>query len=281
MIYLARPRYENRIWGSLGTGNGGVPVGEIWWIYHDAESSTPLKGAEGRQSTVHDLVCRGRLPGVEKYPVLLKTLHTADRLSVQVHPGATGGSLYKEETWIVLDAVEDAWMMGGVLVPDRESFARAVESGNAETMIRRIHLARGDMYHIPPGTVHALGPGLTVLEVQSNCNVTYRLYDWGRTDSSGKTRELHVEEGTGAVDWSCPSSPVFLATDEDLKDLSASYSIRRVSGERPLALPGGAIFYLSEGGASVEYEIEAPACLLADLDGGEFDLKGGGFIIEP
>lgn len=281
MIYLARPSYENRIWGSLSSGHGSGPVGEIWWIYHDGNGSTPLKGAEGRRCTIDQLVSRGRLPGGEAYPVLLKTLHTADRLSVQVHPGATGGDLFKEETWIVLEAVEGAWMMGGILDPDRESFIQAVESGKAETLMRKIPLASGDAYHIPPGTVHALGPGLTVLEVQSNCNVTYRLYDWGRTDGSGRTRELHVEEGTAAVDWTDPAVPVPLASEEDFRALSASYSIRRVSGDRPLTLPGGAIFFLCEGGASLEYKIEAPACLLADLDGGEFDLKGGGFVIEP
>jgi len=281
VLYLARPRYENRIWGSLPSGEGTLPVGEIWWVYQDDSGSTSLKGPDGRCSTVADLVSRGRLPGDTRYPVLLKTLHTADRLSVQVHPGAFGGPLFKEETWIVLDAEDGAWMMGGLIASDRESFVRAVDDGTAGDLLMKIPLWTGEAYHIPPGTVHALGPGLTVLEVQSNCNVTYRLYDWGRLDNTGASRELHIEEGTDAVDWSSPAGPIPLCSEEDFRQLAASYSILQVQGDRPLALPGGSVFFLSSGEASVEGDVEAPACLLADSDGGEFDLRGRGYVIEP
>ncbi|MBN2587503.1 MAG: hypothetical protein JXR55_09440, partial [Candidatus Fermentibacteraceae bacterium] len=108
-----------------------------------------------------------------------------------------------------------------------------------------------------------------------------RLYDWGRVYGSGVSRELHIRKGTEAVDWSRPGCPVPLGDGGSFDDLKAAYSIVHVQGEKPLALQGGAVFFLSSGEASFEGEVEAPACLIADRDGGEFTLRGRGYIIEP
>ncbi|OPL19000.1 MAG: hypothetical protein AVO35_03480 [Candidatus Aegiribacteria sp. MLS_C] len=283
MLYGIRPVMKPRIWGSLHPAGFPGPVGEIWWVFHDREGSTELLSADGGSTTVAELVERGVLPGSPEYPVLLKTLHTADRLSVQVHPGGVGGHLFKEETWIVLAAEEGAWMMGGILPVEREVFLAAVEEGRAEALMRIEELRTGDAWHIPPGTVHALGPGLTVLEVQSNCDVTYRLYDWGRTDVSGGPRELHLEEAADSVDWSRPVLPVRLGRDRQLDGglLDASYSIVPVEGNASVLLTGGGILFMAEGGLILGEAMEAPACVMADSGGGELRIHGRGYLIEP
>lgn len=284
MLFLTEPLYVPRVWGSIPREDGDLPAGEIWWVYHMGDDSAALTDPAGSErTTVARLVFSGRLPGGGSYPVLLKTLHTARRLSVQVHPGATGGELRKEETWIVLDAEPGAWMMGGVTETDRESFLRAVKEGRAEEHLSRVTLAAGDAYHISPGTVHALGPGLTVLEVQSNCDVTYRLYDWDRRDRGGGRRKLHLKRGMNAVDWDSPANPVPLGRNWVFQsgNLKADYSIRYVSLNDMLRLPGGCIFFLCSGRVRPGPEIPAPACLLADSGGGSFPLEGSGYLIEP
>lgn len=284
MLFLTEPLYVPRVWGSIPRGDGDIPAGEIWWVYHMGDDSAMLKDSAGSEiTTVAHLVFSGRLPGGNSYPVLLKTLHTADRLSVQVHPGATGGELRKEETWIVLTAEPGAWMMGGLKGTDRDSFLRAVEGGNAEEYLRRVPLDAGDAFHIPPGTVHALGPGLTVLEVQSNCDITYRLYDWDRRDQGGGRRELHLKKGMNAVDWDSPGNPVPLSRDGIFQGdkLKADYSMSHVNLNDKLSLPGGSIFFLCSGRARPGSELQAPACLLADSGGGSFFLEGSGYLIEP
>lgn len=283
MLYAVRPCVKRRIWGSLKPAGSEGPVGETWWVFHDGGGSTELVSADGAASTVAELVERGGLPGSPFYPLLLKTLHTADRLSVQVHPGARGGGLFKEETWIVLAAEEGAWMMGGILPVERDAFLEAVRAGRAEALMRIEDLRAGDAWHIPPGTVHALGPGLTVLEVQSNCDVTYRLYDWGRTDGSGVPRELHLEEAADSIDWARPALPVRLGRDRELDPalLDASYSILPVEGKVSVLLTRGGMFFLAEGGLTLGEATGAPACVMADSGGGELRIRGRGYLIEP
>lgn len=284
MLFLTEPLYVPRIWGSIPGEDRELPVGEIWWVYHRGDDSAVLRDPAGSErTTVAQLVSSARLPGGGSFPVLLKTLHTADRLSVQVHPGAAGGEFRKEETWIVLAAEPGAWMMGGVAETDRDAFLGAVKKGGAEEYLQRVPLEQGDAYHIPPGTVHSLGPGLTVLEVQSNCDVTYRLYDWDRRDRRGRRRELHLKKGMNAVDWDSPGNPVSLSRDGVFleEELKADYSIRQFDRNDMLQLPGGCIFFLCSGIVRPGPEIPAPACLLADSGGGTFRLEGSGYLIEP
>ncbi|MEN8208139.1 MAG: class I mannose-6-phosphate isomerase [Candidatus Fermentibacteria bacterium] len=285
MLYISEPRYVPRVWGSLAVPGLEDPVGEIWWLCHEEFTSSLLRKAEGGEPTsVDDLVASDKLPGESVYPVLLKTLHTADKLSVQVHPGIGDSTLRKEETWLVLAAESGAWMMGGLKDNDRELFLDLLRTGRVEEVLRRIDLTAGDIYHIPPGTVHSLGPGLQILEVQSNCNVTYRLYDWGRTGIDGRPRELHIEKSMEAVDWSRGGSPVPIGMDGkiDRLKLKAGYRISDFEGKSNMDIPGGALFFVSSGSVAIQgHTVNSPACIIADMDGGQLQLSGAGYLIEP
>ena len=283
MLYLALPRYVERVWGSLKRSELTSPAGEVWWVYHDDSGSTELRDPfEGSSTSVADLVESKNLQGHPVYPLLVKTLHTADRLSVQVHPGLSGGGLFKEETWIVLSAEPGSWMMGGLKVRTSEEFSQRLNTGEVEEVVRRIELSGGDVYHIPPGTVHSLGPGLEILEVQSNCDVTYRLYDWGRTGMNGKLRELHLEEGLEAVDWKSGGSPVKVGAGGSLDEnvLKADYSIEVLSREGEVLIPPGGLFFLESGVLELNGTRGGPCCLLADGGGGSFTLSGRGYLIK-
>ncbi len=285
MLYISKPGYIPRIWGSRMDEGHKTRIGEIWWLFHKEDTSSELQNtSDGNSTTVDELVSAGELPGENVYPVLLKTLHTAAKLSVQVHPGIEGGSLRKEETWIVLAAKEDAWMMGGLKVTGRNLFLDLLRQNRAEEALQRIDLKKGDIYHLPPGTVHALGPGLDILEVQSNCDITYRLYDWGRTGTDGKPRELHIEKGMEAVNWSSGGKPVAVGSKGrvDRLKLNAEYRITDIRGTTEMKVPGGALFFVSSGSADVrDSHLDSPACLIADTNGGKLELDGSGYLIEP
>jgi mannose-6-phosphate isomerase len=132
-------------------------------------------------------------PPPELSQVLVKYLFTSEKLSVQVHPSdaeAPEGSRGKEECWLVLDAEPDAKLAIGFKEPmDSEAMRSAALDGSIEDALEWHPVEAGDFFYLPAGTVHAIGPGLTLVEVQQNSDITYRLFDYGRP------RELHLEDG--------------------------------------------------------------------------------------
>jgi mannose-6-phosphate isomerase len=134
-------------------------------------------------------------PAGQHPPLLVKYIFTSERLSIQVHPtdeqgqerGLPGG---KSECWLILDAEPDARLGMGTRAPlDAETLRAASLDGRIETLMDWKPVKAGDFFYIPAGTVHAIGAGVTLVEVQQNVDVTYRLYDYGRP------RELHLDDG--------------------------------------------------------------------------------------
>lgn len=132
-------------------------------------------------------------PPPELPQVLVKYLFTSEKLSVQVHPDdaqAPAGESGKEECWLVLDAEPGAVLgIGFKERMDREAMRAAALDGSIEGALEWHPVEAGDFFYLPAGTVHAIGPGLTLVEVQQNSDITYRLFDYGRP------RELHLDEG--------------------------------------------------------------------------------------
>lgn len=131
--------------------------------------------------------------------LLVKYLFTSDKLSIQVHPSdelarQLGLPSGKEECWIVIDADPGAVLGIGTKVPLSLGELRAAAiDGSIERLIEWKPVSRGDLFYIPPGTVHAIGAGVTIIEVQQNADITYRLYDYGRP------RDLHLGDGIKAA----------------------------------------------------------------------------------
>ena len=147
---------------------GDEPVGEIWFE-----------------------------PPPELPQVLVKYLFTSEKLSVQVHPSdaqAPQGSRGKEECWLVLNAEPGASLAIGFREPvNADAMRTAALDGSIEDLLEWHPVKAGDFFYLPAGTVHAIGPGLTLVEVQQNSDITYRLYDYGRP------RELHLDEGVAVA----------------------------------------------------------------------------------
>lgn len=181
-------------------------------------------------------------PPGESLPLMVKYLFTSERLSIQVHPDdaqaqARGFACGKEECWVVLDATPDATLGLGLTrsVSSGELRAAALD-GSIEALMDWKPVKAGDIVYLPAGTVHAIGAGITLIEVQQNIDLTYRLYDYGRP------RALHLDDGM-AVSRPEPFSGfaqiVPLAPGRDVLTSGRKFVIERWSwaGKRSIALP--------------------------------------------
>ncbi len=212
------PVFRERVWGreSLAPFFPSAPeparIGEAWFTGDENPTSIglPLHDLLTTHPEILGSSCDALRPGT--CPILVKLLFTSDRLSVQVHPDdeyATThhhGSSGKTEAWCVLDAQPGAKLALGFCKPlTRDELKQAVESAAVEQLLDWRDAKPGDVFFVPAGTVHAIGAGLTLCEVQQNSDITYRLYDYGRA------RELHLEDGLNVARLQphrCTVSPV-------------------------------------------------------------------------
>ena len=143
-----------------------------------------------------------------EFPLLIKYLDCNDKLSVQVHPDDAlaeerHNSFGKTEAWYIADCKPGAAIYLGFkdLNITREEYISAVSESRLEELLNKVEVKPGDTFFIPAGTVHALGAGLEVVEVQQTSDITYRIYDWDRVDAEGKSRELHTALAVDAIDF--------------------------------------------------------------------------------
>jgi mannose-6-phosphate isomerase len=204
------PQYRERVWGGQRLHRADPPIGEEWVAYG------PTRVASGPQSgrTLDELVSRAGsdLLGTAvaarygaRFPILVKLLDCADWLSVQVHPNDAQaremvgpGEFGKTEAWFFVETSPDARILAGVKpgVGPAE-VAEAIRNGTVLEVIGEVPVRAGEAILIPAGTLHALGPGLLVYEIQQASDTTYRVYDWDRPQSAG--RRLHIEESVAVT----------------------------------------------------------------------------------
>ena len=217
---IFQPIYRPKIWGGrnlerlLGRSlPPGEKIGESWECAdlandHSVVARGPAKGQTLRQLVGEwgpALLGRARLVD-GRFPLLIKFLDACEDLSVQVHPppdapAELGAASTKHEAWFVLDAADGAAIYRGLAPGVTVETLASILAGHPETVpqyLRRIPVRRGDTYYLPAGTVHALGAGVVVAEVQTPSDITYRLYDWGRV-RPGADAGLHIEQGLACI----------------------------------------------------------------------------------
>lgn len=144
--------------------------------------------------------------GKKELPVLVKFIDAKKDLSVQVHPDDDyarehEGQNGKSEMWYVMDADKDASLIYGFAHPvSAEMLRTAIKTGTLDKHLQKVKVSKGDVYYVPAGTVHGIGAGTLVAEIQESSNVTYRVYDYDRIDKNGKKRELHFDKAVRVMD---------------------------------------------------------------------------------
>ncbi len=212
-------RLETVLGKPLGAGND---YAESWEISdHGADQSVvdqgPLAGtALGELVRHRGPELFGRHHPQPTFPLLVKFLDAAQALSVQVHPNDEQAArlippdLGKTEAWYILSADPGSLIYAGLRPGvDRRQLADAMRQGTCGSLLHQFEPKAGDCLLVPAGTVHALGAGLLVAEVQQSSDTTFRLFDWNRVGPDGKPRPLHVDQGLAVVDFQCgPVDPV-------------------------------------------------------------------------
>lgn len=213
---LKRIRWGGRKLGTmLGKAIGQESdYAESWEIADHADGMSVVADGPLAGSTLTQLVAKypegllGRLAGISQFPLLIKFLDANDWLSLQVHPNDVLARNYnarengKTEAWVILHAEPDSQICAGLRDGvTSEQLKSAVLAGNPEDLLNMVSVKPGDCVFVPAGTVHALGPGIVLAEVQQQSNLTFRLHDWGRLDTNGKQRSLHLEESLDCTDF--------------------------------------------------------------------------------
>jgi mannose-6-phosphate isomerase len=209
MIRELVPVYKDYLWGGTKLKHqyraecDYAIVAEAWVCANHRDGVSTIKGTEDFLSGLSN-------NGLGRHidlPVLVKFLDAKQDLSVQVHPDdvmamALENDLGKNEVWYILDHEPGAAIYFGLnQSTTAQEFKSAVEQGVCLDLLQRVEVKVGDVFYVQAGTIHALGAGITALEVQQSSNATYRLYDFQRRDSNGNLRPLHLDKGIQAIDF--------------------------------------------------------------------------------
>lgn len=217
-----KPIYKDYIWGGCNLKKFGKSfpdgnIAESWEISCHPKGVSVVCNGEYANISLMDLIANyhqevlGRAFSKEylkRFPLLVKLIDANDKLSVQVHPGNDYAQLYengelgKSEMWYILEAKPGATLIYDLL-PDinREIFEEAIHKGKVESCLKRLPVFPGDIIYIPSGTIHSIGAGITIVEIQQNSDITYRVYDYDRIDNNGTKRPLHIEKALDVIDF--------------------------------------------------------------------------------
>ncbi|RDW20724.1 mannose-6-phosphate isomerase, class I [Oceanobacillus chungangensis] len=209
-IFL-QPVFQERIWGGQKLKkeyNYDIPfekTGEAWVISAHPHGPSVIMNGPLKGKTLADVwqnygeLFNKEAGNKEEYPLLIKIIDAVDDLSVQVHPDDEFARKMeaipfgKTECWYILSAEPDAEIILGHHANSRAELEQLIDNGEWGTLLNRVKVSAGDFFYVPSGTIHAIGKGIVILETQQNSDITYRVYDYDRTDANGVNRELHLE----------------------------------------------------------------------------------------
>lgn len=213
---------KSTIWGGEKIASlKGIPstsdrIGESWEVADVKNDKSTVRNGALSGQTLSQLLTEYKETLVGKsvyerfadnFPLLIKYIDAHDNLSIQVHPDdetakARHNSLGKTEMWYVVDAEPGAELiMGFEGERTREEYLAKVADGTLDSILHKVPVEKGDAFFIPSGTVHAIGKGIVIAEIQESSDITYRIFDYNRKDKDGNCRQLHTELALGVVDF--------------------------------------------------------------------------------
>ena len=224
--FLLKPAGKDYLWGGnrlnddFTKGIALSPLAETWECStHPDGPSTAASGEFEGQSLSDVLMAHPEFLGTHpktkgELPILIKFIDAKKDLSVQVHPTDAyaaeheNGQLGKTEMWYVLDAAKDTSLIYGLKTDvEKERLRAAIEKGTVEKYLQKVPAQKNDLFYIEAGTIHAIGAGALIAEIQESSNLTYRIYDYDRVDRNGKKRELHIEKALEAASLAASREP--------------------------------------------------------------------------
>ncbi|TGL38965.1 type I phosphomannose isomerase catalytic subunit [Leptospira perdikensis] len=219
-VLFLTPLYKEKIWGgrkfetTLGRKIPEGAIGESWEVSVYGTDISPIQNPEFQNLLLTELIRKAPKevlgePFLESgLPLLVKVIDAKEKLSVQVHPDDEYALKYdpksngKKECWYVLYAEPGAELVVGFETDTtREEYSALVKQNLGETVLKKWKVKAGDVFLLNPGTIHAIGGGVLLLEVQQSSDSTYRVYDYGRLGDDGNPRELHLEKALAVLNF--------------------------------------------------------------------------------
>lgn len=225
--FLLKPAAKDYIWGGSRLNDDFdkeidiAPLAETWECSTHPDGPSIVASGEFKDLSLatvlktHPNFLGTHCDTEGELPILIKFIDAKENLSVQVHPDDEyakvyeNGQLGKTEMWYVLDASSDAKLVYGLNHDtEPENIRKGLVEGTIEKYLQKVPIKKDDVFYIEAGTIHAIGAGALIAEIQQNSNLTYRLYDYERIDKNGKKRELHVEKALAVANLKSSAEPV-------------------------------------------------------------------------
>ena len=226
-ILFLTPALKETIWGGnrirtdFGMETDLKNIAEAWVLSCHEDGESIVSGGKYDGKTLSDVLEKEigmealgtncKCESIEDFPILIKLIDADDKLSVQVHPDDEYAAAHekdvrgKTEAWYIIDCDDDAELIYGFKEDiSKEEFRASIENGTLLDKVNRAKVKPGDVAFISSGTLHAIGKGILLAEVQQSCNTTYRVFDYNRTGLDGKPRELHVEKAVDVTNCAVP-----------------------------------------------------------------------------
>ena len=287
------PAFKDYLWGGdklrthYGKQTDISPLAESWELSTHKDGQSIVASGQYKGLSLSEYIEKigkdalgKRAERFDYFPLLIKLIDAKKSLSVQVHPSdeyamRVEGEYGKSEMWYIVDCDEDAFIYYGFSRDvSREEYESAIKDGTLTSILNAVPVKRGDAFYIEAGTVHAIGAGILICEIQQNSNTTYRVFDFNRRDKNGNLRELHIDKAL------------------EVSNLKKSPAIKEISDENEVTLALCEYFEVKrlkvdrESEISVDGEsflsiisIDGDAKLI--FEGGELDISLGESVFVP
>lgn len=232
--FLLKPAGKDYLWGGSRLNDDFSknipmePLAETWECSTHPDGPSTVGSGEFKGQSLTDIlhkhpeflgthprnILSARGLRADELPILIKFIDAKQDLSIQVHPDDVyandneNGQLGKTEMWYVLDATKDAHLIYGLIHDvDKNTVRKAIHEGTLEKYLQKVHIEKDDVFNVESGTIHAIGAGALIAEIQESSNLTYRMYDYNRIDKNGRKRELHIEKALDVANLKASSEP--------------------------------------------------------------------------
>ena len=218
------PAFKDYLWGGtrlrddFGKKCDYEKIAESWELSCHKDGASVIANGEFAGKTLAEFVDGNKsalgtnCQRFEQFPILIKLIDAKDNLSVQVHPNneyaqRVEGEYGKTEMWYIVDCDPGAELLYGFKEEvSKEEFAERIKNNTLLEITQSVPVKKGDVFFIEAGTLHAIGKGILIAEIQQNSNTTYRIYDYGRVGADGKPRQLHIDKAVEVTNL-CPAKP--------------------------------------------------------------------------
>lgn len=290
-MFRLTPAFAGYIWGgtrlkeAYGKQTDLPVVAESWEVSAHRHGMSVICGGEyggmplGDYARLHPEAVGAGFSPEDAFPILVKLIDAKESLSVQVHPGDAYANLHerspgKTEMWYILEAAPGAFLYLGVNRSiTREEIARRIAGNTVEEVLRRCPVRPGEAYMVNAGTLHAIGKGIVLAEIQQSSDITYRVYDYGRLGQDGKPRELHIAQALEVAELSPRPQAPFV-------DPPAPIGVWEIARSPYFTLSGVAV------DGSLPFQAPAASfrallCIAGEVRAGELLMKKGDTVFVP